>query len=103
MRSRGFFDGADGRCGGQERVLIVVVAGPVDREMRCRLENVVRAAQLGVLTLQPLQLRKLIGRRSRPATGALLGLANPNLTVSGFGPSLSATEHIASHCDPHSC
>ncbi len=45
--------------------------------MRCRLQNVVRSAQFGVLPLQALQLCQLVRRRPRPATRVLLGLANP--------------------------
>ena len=54
--------------------------------------------------LRSLQLGEL-ARSSLPA-GAPLSISAWRThirTVSGFGPSFSATEQIASHCDPYSC
>src|SRR5262245_54859680 len=46
-------------------------------ENRRRLENLIGAAQLGVLPLQPPDLRVLLARQARPRPGVHLRLADP--------------------------
>jgi hypothetical protein len=65
------------------------------------LQDVIGSAKLRVLTLQPLQLDELLGRLAGPAPGVAFGLADPQPHGLGL-PSFSATEQIASHCDPNS-